>query len=158
MIFMMNEYALVASGEKWIGEGIKSSANIISDLIDLSYNSLTLTIFLLFDPKIWIKIKSAVERRVKVEIFIYEQHDTKYRGLIDEVIEYSFRNPSYLKVHKTNDDYIHSKVIIADGSKVYLGSANLTQNGLSQNYELGVFVKNKDFAFDLEKIIRRLIE
>ena len=153
---MMNGYELVASGEKWIGEGIKSSANVIYELIDQSFNSLTLTIFLLYNPKIWNKLKSAVKRRVKVEIFIYEQHDATYKGLIDEMVEFSIRNPFYLKVHKTHEDYIHSN-IIADRSKVYLGSANLTQNGLSQNYELGVFVNDKDFACDLERIIRRLL-
>ena len=155
---MVNEYELVASGEKWIGEGIKSSANVISDLIDGSFNNLTLTIFILFDRQIWNKLKSAVERKVKVEIFIYEHHDIKYKGLVDEVVEYSIRHPSYLKVHKTNEDYIHSKVIIADRSKVYLGSANLTQRGLSQNYELGIFVNDKEFAFNLERIIGKLIE
>lgn len=155
---MVNEYELVASGEKWIGEGIKSSAKVISDLIDESFNHLTLTIFILFDYQIWNKIKSAVKRRVTVEIFIYEHHNNDYRGLIDDVVEYSIRHPSYLKVYRSNTDYIHSKVIIADKSKVYLGSANLTQKGLNQNYELGIFVNDKDFAFNLKRIIGKLIE
>ena len=120
----MKEYELVASGEKWIGEGVKSSSNVISDLIEESFNTLTLTIFIIHDYQIWNKLKSAVGRRVKVEIFIYDNPDTKYRGLFDKVVEYSKYNSAYLKVHKTNDDYIHSKVIIADKSKVYLGSAN----------------------------------
>lgn len=153
----MKEYELVASGEKWIGEGVKSSSNVISDLIEESFNTLTLTIFIIHDYQIWNKLKSAVGRRVKVEIFIYDNPDTKYRGLIDKVVEYSKYNSAYLKVHKTNDDYIHSKVIIADKSKVYLGSANLTKTGLNHNYELGVFVDDKDFAFNLDRIIKKLV-
>lgn len=46
---MMHEYGLVASGERCVDEDLKSSANLISDLIIESFYSLSLTIFILFN-------------------------------------------------------------------------------------------------------------
>ena len=154
---MVYEYKLVASCEKLICESIKSSYNVIFDLIDKFFNSLTLTIFILFDYQIWSKLKEAVKRRVNVKIFIYERHDDNYKGIVDEVVEYLVCPSNYLKVHKTNEYYIHSKVIISDRFKVYFGSANPPQNGLNENYVLRIVVIDKNSAFYLEKIIKKLI-
>lgn len=155
--YFLENYELVASGEKWIGEGIKSSFEVISNLIEKSYNNLILTIFIIYDEKIWNSIKKAVKRNISVEIFIYNNDDSKYWGLLEEIKEFSKKFPNLIIYEKT-DEKIHSKVIIADKSKVYLGSANLTNPGLNYNYELGIYVKDSYFAFKLETIIKKLIE
>lgn len=45
-----------------------------------------------------------------------------------------------LRVLKTREafPFIHAKLILVDGSRGYLGSANLTTGGLRRNFELGV--------------------
>ena len=46
---MINEYGLMPSDEGRVDEGIKSSCNVISDLIVESFNDLTLTISIILD-------------------------------------------------------------------------------------------------------------
>jgi phosphatidylserine/phosphatidylglycerophosphate/cardiolipin synthase-like enzyme len=38
----------------------------------------------------------------------------------------------------THDPYIHAKAIIVDGTSMYVGSANLTDNSMDNNRELGL--------------------
>lgn len=44
----------------------------------------------------------------------------------------------------TADPYIHAKAIIADGATMYVGSANLTQNSMENNRELGIVTTSSD--------------
>ncbi|MEO8801665.1 MAG: phospholipase D-like domain-containing protein, partial [Polyangiaceae bacterium] len=43
---------------------------------------------------------------------------------------------------QTHKPYIHAKAIIVDGTAMYVGSENLTQNSLENNRELGVVTAN----------------
>lgn len=48
--------------------------------------------------------------------------------------------------------FVHAKVIVADGARAYLGSANLSSGGLDRNFELGVSLM-PDQAASLERLI-----
>ncbi len=55
-------------------------------------------------------------------------------GVRNEVIE------GGVNVHLVNDPYIHAKMIIADGSKAFIGSVNISPASLDRNRELGILV------------------
>lgn len=40
---------IVATGEKWIGKGVRSTSSVIEELIDSTENSLLITIYILSD-------------------------------------------------------------------------------------------------------------
>ncbi|MEO7110246.1 MAG: phospholipase D-like domain-containing protein [Polyangiaceae bacterium] len=50
-------------------------------------------------------------------------------------------NVSLVTLH---DPYIHAKAIIVDGARMYVGSANLTENSMDHNRELGLVTEKAD--------------
>ena len=65
--------SIVASGDKWIGDGILPFQTVIGNLIEEASHSLALTAFLVTDMEIVQKIESALIRGVSVEVFHYEK-------------------------------------------------------------------------------------
>jgi putative cardiolipin synthase len=51
---------------------------------------------------------------------------------------------------------LHAKVLIVDGRRALVGSANLTHRALTANLEAGVLIEDQDLAADLEAHIRSL--
>lgn len=150
----MENIKIFASGDKWIGQGVTSTFAIFSDLIDSANNSLLLTIYVLSSKEIYTKLIKAVERGIEVEIFIY--FDENYVDIIRKLKQLSEKY-YYVKIYVLKEEVIHSKIIISDKSRVALGSANLSFNALYKNYELGVFIEDKNIAYELENIIKRLL-
>lgn len=52
---------------------------------------------------------------------------------------------------------LHAKVLVIDGRRALVGSANLTRRALSANLEAGVLVEDRDLAADLEAHVSSLI-
>jgi len=150
----MNNIEIIASGDKWIGDGIIPTMSAITELIDNSEDSLIMTIYVLTSDLIFDKIHSALKRGVEIEIFIYFNED--YLNLINKLKKLS-DSYNYCKIHILDEEFIHSKIIISDRSKLLIGSANFSRRAFFSNYELGVFIDDSHIAFELEKVIKRLL-
>jgi len=53
---------------------------------------------------------------------------------------------------------LHAKFVVADGDKLFISSANLTDYALNLNIELGVLIKGGDSPRRAESIIVQLIQ
>ena len=47
---------------------------------------------------------------------------------------------------------LHAKMILADGERAYLGSANLTDTSLHYNFEIGLLVEDRAIVAALERM------
>ncbi len=56
-----------------------------------------------------------------------------------------------VRVVRVRAPYIHSKAVVVDGARAYVGSANLTYVSLTANRELGV-------VFDVPEEVRRVAD
>lgn len=151
---MDSEVQIVATGNKWVGYGIKPTSSAINELITNSKESLLLTIYIISEKNVFSQIKKALNRGVNVEIFIHDDKEF-YKSIMPNILELK-KNYRHIQVF-TGSDFMHAKVLISDKKTVLIGSANLTESGLSKNYELGVLFENRKIAYDLETIIKRLI-
>jgi len=52
---------------------------------------------------------------------------------------------------------LHAKVVVADGCRALVGSANLTHRALTANLEAGVLIEDSELAADVEAHVRSLI-
>lgn len=52
---------------------------------------------------------------------------------------------------------LHAKVLVVDGRRALVGSANLTHRALAANLEAGVLIEDSDVAADLETHVRALM-
>ncbi len=147
---------IVATGEKWIGKGVRSTSSVIEELIDSTENSLLITIYILSDRKILKKIRESLERGISVDILVYAPEKNTY-GIYNEILRLE-KEYIDMNVFKVNDTLLHAKVLVSDGKKALISSANLTLGGMLNNYELGVMLEDSDVAFEIETVIRRLFE
>lgn len=153
---MDSEPQIVATGDKWIGYGVKTTSSAIHEIIDNSKKSLLLTIYIISEDNILNKIRIALNRGVKVEIFIHDDKDF-YKSIMDKLLELQ-KKYNYIEIFSGSDEFMHAKVLISDKKDVLIGSANLTKSGLSNNYELGILLEDRKIAYELEMIIKRLVQ
>ncbi len=52
---------------------------------------------------------------------------------------------------------LHAKLLVIDGRRALIGSANLTNSALTRNLEAGLLVRDESVAADLEQHVRDLI-
>lgn len=151
---MEGDTHIIASGEKWVGSGVRSISSTVRNLIESSQESILMTVYILSDSSILEYIKNSLERGVFVEIFIYKKENflSNMKRISDMEKEYNNLKIYYIM------DMLHSKVLISDNEKLIVGSANFTANGLYRNHEVGVLIEDSEIAYEMGKLIRRLVE
>lgn len=152
---MDSKVQIVATGDKWIGYGVKTTSSAIQEMIDNSKKSLLLTIYIISEGNILNKLKRALNRGVKVEVFIQDDKEF-YQSIMDNLLELQ-KKYDHIKIFSGSEELMHAKVLISDKKEVIIGSANLTRSGLSNNYELGILLEDRRIAYELETIIKRLV-
>ncbi len=53
---------------------------------------------------------------------------------------------------------VHAKLIIADGARAYVGSANMTDTSIHYNLELGVWLRDAEIVGRLERLFDRMYD
>ena len=153
---MIDDYKIVVSGDKWLDYGAITTSRAITELIEGSKESLVLTIYIINNEDILQKIRDALIRNVIIDIYMYKMENKhQWAYTIIEDLDKEFSN---LHVFVSTDEFIHAKVLIADGQSTLIGSANLTPSALSTNYELGIQLNSEEIAWDVNKIIKNLIK
>ena len=153
---MKKNLKIIATGEEWIGNGIRSFLGIIKDSIMSSNEYILMTIYIITNKKIIKYIKSALNRGVLVELFIYSQ-DLNNRFLESKELKELNKEYKYFNINVIRNKILHAKVMVIDYKKVILGSANLTFGGMVKNYELGFFIEDEIIAKKIITILKRLI-
>jgi phosphatidylserine/phosphatidylglycerophosphate/cardiolipin synthase-like enzyme len=111
---------------------INSRTRII-DLINSATQTLTIESMQFADYKVRDAVKARVEAGVEVRALIA---DTGFVSANAAAAEYL----KGLGVTVKWIPHLHTKVIVADGTRAYLGSENLSQTSLDKNREVGVIV------------------
>jgi phosphatidylserine/phosphatidylglycerophosphate/cardiolipin synthase-like enzyme len=52
---------------------------------------------------------------------------------------------------------LHVKCAVADGIRLYLSSANLTEFAMTLNMEMGILLEDKDLPFRIKNVFEDLI-
>ncbi|HEY9245836.1 MAG TPA: phospholipase D family protein [Candidatus Methanoperedens sp.] len=152
---MMADIIPVATGERWIGYGVRSFQSVIHDLISMASEELVMTVYILTNMDIVNDIKNALERGVGVEIYLYSEEAQEENEAVRSIMQLK-NEYRYLRIYWIENKMLHAKVLVADGSKVVSGSANFTTGGMVKNYELGFLVNNPTIALQILTLIKRL--
>ena len=99
------------------------------------------------------ELQPLFSKGVDVKIITWPGYERRQFKSVEEVYEDKkqlFTLKRFLEMFpkgsvKLNDN-IHSKVLIIDEREVLLTTANLTQTGLFENYESGIYAKNEELA------------
>ena len=146
----------VATGPAWVGYGVRAFDSVIRELIGEARDELVLTVYLLTSREIVAALERALSRGVAVEVFL--DGDTRSKSdikLIDQLYALRTEYP-YLQISEVNSGILHAKIIIADGRRVLVGSANLSPSALLNNYELGILLEDNAVAGKIRDLIEKL--
>lgn len=111
-------------------------------------------------PLIADDLKDAVERGCVVDVVFETSDDNEgYKGpatAFDDVE--GIRRWRWPKEQRPQYASLHTKLLVIDGRRALIGSANLTDAALTRNLEAGLLIRDAALAADLEQHVRRLME
>ena len=116
-------------------------------LIDGADRSLDLYAEVVRDPEIMDALSNAARRGVRVRLVMSGNPN----GDDDNAPERRELAVAGVQVRLARGVYVHAKVILADGTRAFVGSQNLTATSLDQNRELGIML---DDPASLSRIMR----
>ena len=136
---------LHASGEGWVGAGVRSIETGIHELFTEARRRLVASAYAIssgaFDlPVNW--IAEAAGRGVTV-ILVLNRYGDQPRPVMRpiEAVSQQFGNVELWDYTGPEFHDLHAKAIIADDQKALIGSSNLSANGLLRNHELALMVE-----------------
>lgn len=111
-------------------------------------------------PLIADDLKDAVKRGCVVDVVFETSDDNEgYKGpatAFDDVE--GIRRWRWPKEQRPPYASLHTKLLVIDGRRALIGSANLTDAALTRNLEAGLLIRDAALAADLEQHVRRLME
>ncbi len=152
----MSEIIIVATGDKWVGYGIRSFSSLTDEMMNSAEKEIVMTMYVFSDMKVVENLLKALERGISVEIFIYHPDSLNRYRAIQEIFTMA-KNYKTLRIHIVNEEVLHAKVLIIDSDTVLSGSANPTFGGMVKNYELGFLIKDGIIAQKVLTLLRRLV-
>ncbi len=150
----------------WTGPGAageqRLTANVLHELIANATNRVLLVSFAAYTlSEVAADLQAAADRGCTVDVVFETEEDSvgKYEGPglaafahVDGIVRWRWpageRQPGAV---------LHAKVLVIDGSRALIGSANLTRKALAANMEAGVLVNDPRMARALEDHVRALM-
>jgi len=146
---------LVPSGPGFVQEGIH---DLLLTTIYAARKELILTTpYFVPDNPILAALKSAAHRGVEVTIIVPEKNDSKLVQYASRA-RYSELSLSGIKIMKFNDGLLHAKTITVDNDFSLIGSVNVDMRSFWLNFELTLFVYDKNFTATLKELQQKYIQ
>ena len=109
----------------------------IVSLIDSARSSLLVENEEMDDSAVTSALEAAAQRGVNVEVVM--TYSSSWADAFGQLVEAGVRVSTY---PSDGSLYIHAKVVVADGSSMFLGSQNFSVSSLDYNRELGIITSN----------------
>jgi cardiolipin synthase C len=112
-------------------------------------------------PRIAADLEAAVARGCHVDVVFETEEDSAgaYTGPSHPFSHVSGINRWFWPAdQRDGHGVLHAKLLVVDGCRALVGSANLTTKALAHNLEVGVLINAPDVARDLERHVRVLMD
>jgi len=149
----------------WTGPGTlgeqRLTAAVLHELLAAARERILLVSYAAYTlPEVAADLEVAVQRGCQVDVVFETGEDSAgaYAGPerpFAQVVGINrWRWPADLR---DGGAVLHAKLLVIDGHRAFVGSANLTARALAHNLEVGVVTNDADLAGQLEEHIRRLM-
>lgn len=150
----MTDIQILATGSKFIGEGVRGTGQVIEELIRQAKNEIQIMAYLFTESgKIIPLLEKSLQKGIKVTIVINDlgKQDAEIKKKIS-ILGKEFSNLKVVNFLKEGGEQLHAKVVVVDRKKAVVGSANFSWSGLTRNYEVGVLLSG-EAAWKLGKLV-----
>ena len=144
----------------------RRSEQVLEELIHSAENTLHLFSFVLYSvPSVEAAIERALDRGVSVSMLIETEKNDGSDGFLKTAARLKERHPRmnlYRWPLTKRDDVgtfasMHGKCFIADGSRAFITSANLTSAALDRNIEIGVVIRGGNIPAQVKKQFESMV-
>lgn len=132
--------------------------NAVNEIVENAKKSLLITGYSIseFVEDIIDTIIEKSQRGLFVKVFI---NDLSKQKSIDKLLRYQGK---FLQLYNyaNNDDKmaaLHAKIILADGERAIISSANLSYHGMSGNIEMGTLISSVKLGKQIEEFFKSLV-
>jgi len=151
----------------WTGPGAtgeqRLTAAVLHELVRGATQRVVVVSFAAFTlPELADDLAAAVDRGCEVDVIFETEEDSEGAYAAGKSVAYGavaglrrWRWPALER--PAPGALLHAKVLIADGERALVGSANLTHRALQHNLEAGVLIEDAAVASELEAHVRSLM-
>ena len=136
----------------------KRISNVVKEVIENSEKSLLITGYSIseFVEDVIDTIIEKSQRGVFVKIFI---NDLSKQKLIDKLLRYQGKFLQLYDYANKEDKMaaLHAKIILADGERAIISSANLSYHGMAGNIEMGTLIHSVKLGKQIDEFFQSLI-
>ena len=104
-------------------------------------------------PRIIRSLLRAARRGVRVQLLLPARSDVKLVLLLGRS-SYSTLLKGGVEIYELEREILHAKVMLIDGERAVIGSANLDQRSFHRNYEINCVVDNVEFGGQIRELLR----
>lgn len=137
----------------------RKTKTVITELITNAEKSITLTGYSIseyFSEMIDVIVRKSTQG---LYVNLYINDVERQQEHIDRLILYVGKFIKIYNYNKNNDDKmaaLHAKLIVVDGYRSFVSSANLSYHGIKGNIEMGILIESEKKAKEIENILKTL--
>jgi phosphatidylserine/phosphatidylglycerophosphate/cardiolipin synthase-like enzyme len=150
----------------WTGPGASGeqrlTAAVLHELLSAARQRILLVSFAAYTlAEVAKDLAAAVERGCAVDVVFETEEDSAgaYSGPKSHPFDGidGIRRWRWPAIHRAAGAVLHAKLLVVDGRRALVGSANLTHRALTANLEVGVLVRDSGIAGQLEDHVESLM-
>jgi phosphatidylserine/phosphatidylglycerophosphate/cardiolipin synthase-like enzyme len=165
----LSSVELVWTGPSTLSAGLRSTEQVILDMISRAKRSIYLVTFAAYRVEaVAVALRDAISRDVRVALVLEDKDESDGRVNFNALASLAGSDRRALKVYvwpleqrKRNDrgqhGTLHAKCVLVDSDRLFVSSANMTSFALALNIELGVLLNGGDAPRQMERNLTELI-
>lgn len=149
---------ILSSGNIFVEQGVISIETKLLEMLDETENDLYIIMYVISEKpeNFWMKLENLLKRNVKVN-FVIEGPKYREHQKVSNILNRFKKEYKSFHLYLFFDKYpLHAKLLVSDGKRAILGSANISGGGIVQNHEIAVYIEGEK-AWTLKKLAKELI-
>jgi cardiolipin synthase A/B len=105
-------------------------------------------------PRIIRSLLRAVRRGVRVRLLLPARSDVQLMLLVGRS-SYGTLLKGGVEIYELEEEILHAKVMLVDGERTILGSANLDQRSFHRNFEINGIIDSSSFGVQIRQVVEK---
>jgi cardiolipin synthase len=144
--------AIVSGGPHQIRSAIRGA--FLVSIASASAEILIATPYFVPGPRMMRSLMRAAQRGVRVRLLLPERSDVPLVRLLGRSY-YGALLRKGVEIYELGREILHTKVMLIDGERTVVGSANLDQRSFHRNFELNLIIDDTAFSGQVQTMLRQ---
>ena len=147
---------ILSSGDILVEKGVISIESKLLEMLENTEHDLYILMYTVSSKpnNFWMKLEELLQKNIR--IFFALESSLKHNDKVMEILDKFNRYDNFHLYFYSGDYPLHAKLIVSDGKRAIMGSANITGGGLIQNHEIAVYIEGNK-AWTLKKLAQKFI-